>query len=39
MGHQVVIHSLSSGSQIIQRTKDGYLGGADPRRDGVAIGD
>ena len=39
MGHQVVIHSLNSGSQIIQRTKDGYLGGADPRRDGVAIGD
>lgn len=39
MGHQVVIHALSSGSQIIQRTKDGYLGGADPRRDGVAIGD
>jgi len=39
MGHQVVIHSLSSGSQIIQRTKDGYLGGADPRRDGIAIGD
>jgi gamma-glutamyltranspeptidase/glutathione hydrolase len=39
MGHQVVIHALSSGSQIIQRTKDGYLGGADPRRDGIAIGD
>ncbi len=39
MGHQVVIHSLGSGSQIIERTKDGYLGGADPRRDGIAIGD
>ena len=39
MGHQILIRPLSSGSQIIQRTKDGYLGGADPRRDGVAIGD
>jgi gamma-glutamyltranspeptidase/glutathione hydrolase len=39
MGHQIQIRPLSSGSQIIQRTKDGYLGGADPRRDGVAIGD
>jgi gamma-glutamyltranspeptidase/glutathione hydrolase len=39
MGHQILIRPLSSGSQIIERTKDGYLGGADPRRDGVAIGD
>ena len=39
MGHQVLIRPLSSGSQIIERTRDGYLGGADPRRDGIAIGD
>ncbi|MGA7711626.1 MAG: gamma-glutamyltransferase [Rhizomicrobium sp.] len=29
----------SSGLQIIERVRDGYLGAADPRRDGVAIGD
>ena len=29
----------NSGLQIIERVQDGYLGAADPRRDGVAIGD
>ena len=29
----------TSGLQIIERVEDGYLGAADPRRDGVAIGD
>ena len=28
-----------SGLHIIERVKDGYIGAADPRRDGVAIGD
>ena len=28
-----------SGLHIIKRVKDGYIGAADPRRDGVAIGD
>lgn len=28
-----------SGLQIIERVKGGYIGAADPRRDGVAIGD
>jgi len=28
-----------SGLHIIERVKDGFIGGADPRRDGVAIGD
>jgi gamma-glutamyltranspeptidase/glutathione hydrolase len=28
-----------SGLHIIERVKGGYVGGADPRRDGVAIGD
>jgi gamma-glutamyltranspeptidase/glutathione hydrolase len=28
-----------SGLHIIERVKNGYIGAADPRRDGVAIGD
>jgi gamma-glutamyltranspeptidase/glutathione hydrolase len=39
MGHKVVLHVLESGLHIIERTKRGYLGGADPRRDGNAMGD
>jgi len=39
MGHQVVPHDLESGLHIIERTKTGYVGGADPRRDGNALGD
>jgi len=39
MGHTVVLHELQSGSHIIEQTKRGYVGGADPRRDGNAMGD
>lgn len=40
MGYDVHPASVEmSGLQIIQRVKDGYLGAADPRRDGVALGD
>jgi len=39
MGHTVVFYNLESGLHIIARVKGGYIGGADPRRDGVAIGD
>jgi gamma-glutamyltranspeptidase/glutathione hydrolase len=39
MGHLVRILPVTSGLHIIEKTKDGYIGGADPRRDGVAIGD
>ena len=39
MGHNVVEHELGSGLHIIERTPGGYLGGADPRRDGIAIGE
>ena len=39
MGHTVRVSPIYSGLHIIERTKDGYIGGADPRRDGVALGD
>jgi gamma-glutamyltranspeptidase/glutathione hydrolase len=40
MGHTVrTVHAESSGLEIIQRVKGGYIGGSDPRRDGVALGD
>ena len=39
MGHTVIQRDLESGLHIIQRVRGGYRGGADPRRDGVAIGD
>ena len=38
-GQQVSIVPLDSGSVAIRVTPGGFLGGADPRRDGVAIGD
>ena len=39
MGHTVSIVELESGLNGIRRVKGGYEGGADPRRDGVALGD
>jgi gamma-glutamyltranspeptidase/glutathione hydrolase len=39
MGHTVIERDLESGSHIIARVPGGYEGGADPRRDGVALGD
>lgn len=39
MGHKVRLFPVLSGLHIIEKTKDGYVGGADPRRDGVALGD
>jgi gamma-glutamyltranspeptidase/glutathione hydrolase len=39
MGHTVRIFPIYSGLHIIEKTPDGYIGGADPRRDGVALGD
>ncbi|MBI1328763.1 MAG: gamma-glutamyltransferase [Alphaproteobacteria bacterium] len=39
MGHRPVPATLESGLNIIERTTDGYIGGSDPRRDGVALGD
>jgi gamma-glutamyltranspeptidase/glutathione hydrolase len=38
-GHEVTPMTMTSGMQIIQRTAEGWAGGADPRREGVALGD
>jgi gamma-glutamyltranspeptidase/glutathione hydrolase len=39
MGHNVVTFEIESGLHIVQRVKGGYIGGADPRRDGNVAGD
>jgi len=40
MGHTVQIPQVEgSGLHGIEKTKDGYIGAADPRRDGIALGD
>jgi gamma-glutamyltranspeptidase/glutathione hydrolase len=38
-GHTVKIRSLNSGLHGIELTKEGLVGGADPRREGLALGD
>ena len=39
MGHEVDVRPMTSGIQAIQVTEDGYFGGADPRREGIVMGD
>jgi len=39
MGHHVVFSELESGLNVIERVKGGYIGGSDPRRDGIAKGE
>ena len=39
LGHKVAVRELNSGLHGIQITKDTLIGGADPRREGVAMGD
>jgi len=39
MGHRVVTFELESGLNIIERVPGGYVGGSDPRRDGIAKGE
>ena len=39
LGHEVRIIDMTSGVQAIERTRDGWSGGADPRREGMAKGD
>ncbi|GBF26911.1 gamma-glutamyltranspeptidase [bacterium MnTg02] len=38
-GHRLHIKSMTSGTHIIVKTPDGLTGGADPRREGLAVGD
>jgi gamma-glutamyltranspeptidase / glutathione hydrolase len=38
-GHDVKVISQTSGLQGIMRVRDGWLGGADPRREGMARGE
>ena len=39
LGHEVIQMPMPSGLQAIARTPDGWFGGADPRREGVVLGD
>ena len=39
MGHKVEFREMTSGLQGIMVTPDGFEGGADPRREGAALGD
>jgi gamma-glutamyltranspeptidase/glutathione hydrolase len=36
-GHKVQVRDLNSGIHAIEITKSGYVGGADPRREGVVL--
>lgn len=38
-GHEVQEIGMTSGLQVLQRTSSGFFGGADPRREGVVLGD
>ena len=38
-GHRVVEAGMTSGVQAIQRTPRGWYGGADPRREGLVMGE
>jgi gamma-glutamyltranspeptidase / glutathione hydrolase len=38
-GHDVREQNMTSGLQAIERTRSGFFGGADPRREGVVMGD
>ncbi|MGE0558182.1 MAG: gamma-glutamyltransferase [Burkholderiales bacterium] len=38
LGHKVLVSDMTSGLHGIMRTADGWQGGADPRREGIAKG-
>jgi len=37
-GHEVRVRALNSGLHAIEVTKNGLVGGADPRREGQVLG-
>lgn len=39
LGHQVSLADQSSGLSALVRTESGWIGGADPRREGLVLGD
>jgi gamma-glutamyltranspeptidase/glutathione hydrolase len=39
LGHETQVMVHTSGTQAIVRTKGGWIGGADPRREGTVRGD
>ncbi|MEX2403116.1 MAG: gamma-glutamyltransferase [Balneolales bacterium] len=39
MEHEIIEQDLTSGLQAIQKTDNGFFGGADPRREGIVMGD
>jgi gamma-glutamyltranspeptidase/glutathione hydrolase len=39
LGHTTLVSTQNSGTQAIARTPKGWIGGADPRREGIAAGD
>jgi gamma-glutamyltranspeptidase/glutathione hydrolase len=39
LGHDVAIIDLASGAQALLRTRSGWIGGADPRREGTVGGE
>ncbi|WP_280330897.1 gamma-glutamyltransferase [Nocardia wallacei] len=39
MGHQVSVDAQTSGLSALRREGDGWIGGADPRREGAVMGD
>jgi gamma-glutamyltranspeptidase/glutathione hydrolase len=39
LGHEVEERELTSGLQAIQTTEEGFFGGADPRREGMVMGE
>ena len=39
LGYKVKMIDFASGLHVIQKTENGLLGGADPRREGLVLGD
>jgi gamma-glutamyltranspeptidase/glutathione hydrolase len=39
LGHEVRVLDMNSGVHAVERTSQGWRGGADPRREGTAMGD